>query len=91
MNWFEIYYQHATKLPSDAQVSILLALSWAQPISDAVVVIEDLDAKAAHVGFTGRILPGLHTAAAAGWLAPIEVREDGSLRTRLTLPVGLVA
>ena len=90
MNWFEIYYRDASKLPSEAQVSILLALSWARPIADGIVVIEDLDAKAAHVGFTGRILPGLHTAVAAGWLAPIEVLADGSLRTRLTLPAGVV-
>lgn len=28
--------------------------------------------------------------AGAGWLAPIEVLPDGSLRTRLTLPAGVV-
>lgn len=28
--------------------------------------------------------------AGAGWLAPIEVLPDGSLRTRLTLPAGVM-
>lgn len=89
MDWYEIYYCNAHKLPTEAQVSILLILSWARPVEAGVVVVDRLAAKEVAAGFAGRVRAGLSSAVAAGWLAPIEELPDGSIRTRLTLPEGV--
>lgn len=89
MDWFELYYRNTHRLPTEAQVSILLVLSWSRPVEAGNVVVDRLDAKEASVGFTGRIRAGLTLAVAAGWLAPIEELPDGSLRTSLRVPEGV--
>lgn len=90
MDWFELYYRHAQALPVEAQVSILLILSWSRPVVDGVVVVDSLAAKEQRASFLGRVTPGLEIAVAAGWLAPLEWGPGGELRTALTLPEGVV-
>jgi hypothetical protein len=89
MDWFELYYRHAQALPVEAQVSILLILSWSRPVADGVVVVDSLTTKEQCASFAGRVTPGLELAVAAGWLAPLEHLADGSLRTTLTIPEGV--
>ena len=90
MNWHVAYYINSKTLPRQAHVAVLIALSWADPVEDGVVLVRDYQEKQAkYARYDGDLIVGLRLAVAAGWLGPIEELPDGSIRTSLCVPEGV--
>lgn len=91
MSWHVAYYEGSENIPFPARAALLRALCWCEPATDGVVLINGVAAKERASNMApGALAEGLRVIVDAGWLAPIEVLADGSLRTRLTLPAGVV-